>query len=191
MRAEHVGLVLAVLGMGCQPPRSAWTPGKSSAAIEASDLTARWEAERASTAPVELEATITSLDSDAPLASVRGRVDSHGAMVFETSEADAPTQARLSVRVEPRKQGGYALGVDWDERSAEGRAVSWSPSLVLDRGASSTAEIAWADGGGRRLSLRLHDPAAAPPAAPQVPAQAPAVAEVEASPSVSTATPSP
>lgn len=66
MRAEHVGVLMSVLVMGCQPPRSAWTPGKSSAAIESSDLTSRWELERAAAAPVELEATITAIDSDVP-----------------------------------------------------------------------------------------------------------------------------
>lgn len=191
MRAEHVGMLLSLCVVGCQPPRSAWTPGKSSAAIESSDLTSRWEMERAAAAPVELEATITAIDSDVPLASVRGRVDSHGAMVFETSEQDAPTQARLSVRVEPRKQGGYALGVDWDERSAEGRTVTWSPNLVLERGASSTAEIAWADGGGRRLSLRIHEAAAAPSTPTQAPAQAPTVAELEAASTATTSLPVP
>ncbi|MBK6512978.1 MAG: hypothetical protein IPG04_02380 [Polyangiaceae bacterium] len=90
------------------------------------------------------------------------------------------------MHVEPRKDGGYALGVSWDERAPEGRVVSWHPNLVLERGAATTAEIAWADGDGRRLSLRIVDPAAEQTA--PVAAVEPAGAAVEASAPVASST---
>lgn len=157
-------LALCWLGLGCSPAAQTWVPGKTEAPPQTSDLTARWERARELARPLEIEARITRLDSDAPLASLRGRLDTRGAMVFETSERDQPSSARLSVQVEPRKEGGYALGVSWDERAVEGRVVSWHPSLVLERGAETSAEIAWADGDGRRLSLRIVEPASGEPA---------------------------
>jgi hypothetical protein len=179
-------LGLCVFGVGCQPAKQAWVPGKTDAPVQSSDLTAQWERSRELGLPLEIEARVTRLGSDEALASLRGKLDTRGAMVFETSERDQPSLARLSVHVEPRKDGGYALGVSWDERAPEGRVVSWHPNLVLERGAATTAEIAWADGDGRRLSLRIVDPAAEQTA--PVAAVEPAGAAVEASAPVAAST---
>lgn len=121
---------------------------------------------------VGVEASVTRIGTGEVIAVSRGRMRADGVFSFETNKGGDAASSRFTVHVEPEPNKSFTAIVQWKETTGDGREVNWSPSLALADGAESVSEIAWADGDGRRLSLKLtRDPvpaalASAAPAAP-------------------------
>jgi hypothetical protein len=143
----------------CQPPRPAWEPGHASTPDRARE-SGRTSRER----PVEakqqaevvgVEASITRIGTGEVIAVSRGRMRADGVFSFETNKGGDAAGSRFTVHVEPERNATFTANVQWNETTADGREVRWSPNLALTDGAESVSEIAWADGDGRRLTLKL------------------------------------
>ncbi len=172
----------------CQPPRPAWEPGHASIPDRAAEP-GRGKRERPAQAKTQaevvgVEASVTRIGTGEVIAVSRGRMRADGVFSFETNKGGETAGSRFTVHVEPEGNATFTANVQWNETTADGREVRWSPNLALTDGAETISEIAWADGDGRRLTLKLtRDPlpaalasAAAVPGAPQpAPQQEPAV----------------
>jgi hypothetical protein len=157
LRFSLVALTLPLAA--CQPSRPAWEPGHASAPDRSSD-SGRTRGDRPTQVKeqaevVGVEASITRIGTGEVLAMSRGRMRADGVFKFETAKDGETGNARFTVHVEPERNATFTASVQWDETTSEGREVRWSPSLALTDGAESVSEIAWADGDGRRLSLKL------------------------------------
>ena len=92
--------------------------------------------------------------SDALLMSGRTDVDvRHGARV-EASAAHTSAGERLDLMAKPRDDGRVLVEVDYQETSAEGARLHWSPAVRLTRGAAARAEVA-GSGWGRIIELTV------------------------------------
>lgn len=152
-----LGLVSTIPLAGCQAskggPALAAMPGKTAPA----ELGGRAEGpRRREPERVSLDLRVTKLGGGEALAVTRGDIETDNVVVFNTHRpGEGGGEAKLSVEVDPRAKGTYAVTMRWDETTAEGRTVSWAPVLVVAEGAEATAEIAWADGEGRRIVMKL------------------------------------
>jgi hypothetical protein len=144
-----------------QPNETAITPGKTNAAELAAikQPERRRESER-----VSVEARVTKLGGGEAVAVTRGEIETERTAVFETKKAGEPGESRLTLEVQPRGKGVYAVRLDWQETTNEGRSITFSPTLAVVEGEEGSAEIAWSDGDGRRISLKLEKPVAVAPA---------------------------
>jgi len=104
---------------------------------------------------IGIEASITRLGSGEVLAVSRGRMRADGTFSFSTSKDGEPGGAVFKLHLQPQEETAFTASVQWDETTAEGRVVKWSPTMAVADGAEAVNEIAWADGDGRRLSLKL------------------------------------
>jgi hypothetical protein len=140
-----------------QPSQAAITPGKTNAAELAAikQPERRRESER-----VAVEVRVTKLGGGEAVAVTRGEIETDRAHVFETKKSGEPGESRMSLSVEARGKGVYAVGLDWRETTNEGRSITFSPTLAVVEGEEASAEIAWSDGDGRRISLKLTKPVA-------------------------------
>lgn len=168
-------LCFALPVAACQPPRPAWEPGHASVPDRASEPgrgRERPAQPKALAEVVGVEASVTRIGTGEVIASSRGRMRADGVFSFETNKDGEAAGSRFTVHVEPEANKSFTAMVQWKETTSDGREVNWSPNLALADGAESVSEIAWADGDGRRLSLKLtRDPvppalaSAAPPTA--------------------------
>jgi hypothetical protein len=169
-------LCLALPLAACQPPRSGWEPGHASVPDRTSEPGRSRRERPAETKElaevVGVEASVTRIGTGEVIAVSRGRMRADGVFSFETNKDGDPATSRFTVHVEPEPNKSFTANVQWKETTSDGREVSWSPNLALADGTESISEIAWADGDGRRLTLKLtRDPvpaalASAAPAAP-------------------------
>jgi hypothetical protein len=137
----------ATLGLaGCAS--SAAPPTTPSEAVAAPVRTAHDET-------VHVAVTLYDLVTEATLASTELAVEPLRPVGFETFLRGSDAVSKLRLRVEPHGEKDYAVSVDWDEVTAEGRHVRWAPTLAIASGATGTAEVVWAAGEGRRIQLRL------------------------------------
>lgn len=104
---------------------------------------------------VHVAVTLYDRATKASLASTELAVEPLRPVGFETFVRGSEAVSKLRLRVEPHGEKDYAVSVDWDEVTAEGRHVRWAPTLAITPGATGTAEVAWAEGQGRRIELRL------------------------------------
>jgi uncharacterized lipoprotein YajG len=104
---------------------------------------------------VHVVVTLYDLATKATLASTELAVEPLRPVAFQTSQRGSDAVSKLGLRVEPHGELAYAVSVDWDEVTAEGRHVRWAPTLAIAPGATGTAEVVWAAGEGRRIQLRL------------------------------------
>lgn len=192
-RSIAMALFLAAPLGGCaQLSNAAWrapTPGVSDARPSGA------EAARKPAEATPLVARIVGRSDGSTIVTARGRLEPHRTLLFETSAAEAPHHAgaceapatsgggppqrgasQLKLHVEPRDETSYTVEVAWEETTPSGRFVRWSPSLVVAKDEATEAEIAWADGDGRRLVLALGE------ATTKVAAEGPAVAGPDPSP---------
>ena len=151
----------------CQPSRPAWEPGHASVPDRTADASGgrreRGEPPRDQAEVVGVEASVTRIGTGEVIAVSRGRMRADGVFSFETNKDGEGGGSRFTVHVEPEANKTFTATVQWNETTAEGREVRWSPNLALTDGTESVSEIAWADGDGRRLSLKISRDA--PPAA--------------------------
>ena len=188
-RSIAMALFLAAPLAGCAPLSGAsWQaapPGVSDAHPAAASKPAE---------PTTVVARIVGRVDGSTIATARGRLEPHRTLVFETSAAEAPCASgaceapaspgapsqrasQLKLHVEPRDETSYTVEVAWEETTPSGRFVRWSPSLVVAKDQRAEAEIAWADGDGRRLVLALGEAsereasAATPVAGPVLPSE--------------------
>lgn len=104
---------------------------------------------------VHVAVTLYDLATKATLASTELAVEPLRPVAFQTSQRGSEAVSKLGLRVEPHGELAYAVAVDWDEVTPEGRHVRWAPTLAIAPGAKGEAEVVWAEGQGRRIELRL------------------------------------
>jgi hypothetical protein len=147
---------LALPLVACQAPPPSWVPGHAGVPDLSKSAPEKKSAEENRQAEViGIEASITRLGSGEVLAVSRGRMRADGTFSFSTSKDGEPGGAVFKVHVQPQEESAFTASVQWDETTAEGRVVKWSPTMAVADGAEAVNEIAWADGDGRRLSLKL------------------------------------
>ena len=152
-----LGVVSSLPLAGCQVskggPAANTLPGKSAPAEIATGPAPQ---KRREPQRVSLDVRVTKLGGGEALAVTRGDIETDNTVVFNTHRpGEGGSEAKLSVEVDPRAKGTYAVTMRWDETTAEGRTVSWAPVLAVAEGAEATAEISWAEGEGRRVFLKL------------------------------------
>lgn len=154
-----IGSVVPLTACQATPPsQAAIKPGKTNAA----ELAAIKQPERRrETERVAVEARVTKLGGGEAVAVTRGELETERTAVFETKKSGEPGESRLTLEVQPRGKGVYAVRLDWRETTNEGRSITFSPTLAVVEGEEGSAEIAWSDGDGRRISLKLTKPSAA------------------------------
>lgn len=153
-----VGLLSLIPLSGCQVAKGAVTPvekpGKTSEVERAKGREAEGQRRRAPE-QVAVDVRVTKLGDGEALAVSRGDIETDNPVIFHTNRSGEVGEAKLSLEVEPRGRGTYAVAMRWDETTTDGRSVSWSPTLAVTEDAESQAEIAWSDGDGRRITLKV------------------------------------
>jgi hypothetical protein len=104
---------------------------------------------------VTLRVALRDLATRGALASTELAVEPLRSVGFRTFERGSDANAELRLRVEPHGERAYAVEVEWNEVTAEGRHVRWAPTVAVTPGAAGTARIAWAEGQGRQLELAI------------------------------------
>ena len=92
-------------------------------------------------------------DGDGVLLGGRTVVDVHHEHAIEQT-AQSPRVIELRMHARPRDDGTLFVDVDYKERSADGIQIEWSPTLLVARGAPTTADVSGA-GWGRSLRLTV------------------------------------
>jgi hypothetical protein len=158
------GLALA----GCQTAMgSAAAPGKTPSA----ELAKQREMEMPRRERVAIEVKVARLGGAEALAVTRGDIETDRPFEFRTHRQGEIGDAELGVEVVARSEAFYAVKLKWSETTPDGRSVRWSPTLAVQEAVESQAEIAWTDGDGRRITVKLTRPGSPPASAPaQVPA---------------------
>jgi hypothetical protein len=153
---------LVALSTGC----ASTTPGDVRCA--ASNARATSAGVGVTRAPVEsahrLLVTIRKSAGGEALASTSATLADGRDVELRTSNAMDHGEARLVVGVEhrgPDARGPYLVRVEWEESSADGRKLRWSPTVAMREGAQSSATVELGGGDGRRLDVTL-DPEAPP-----------------------------
>jgi hypothetical protein len=159
MRGTIAACVLSLIPLaGCQVAKGAGPPlavaGKTAAAERAQTNGAEGGRRRAPE-QVTVDLRVTRIGGGEALAVTRGDIETDTPVIFHTNRSGEPGEAKLSLEVEPRGRGVYAVAMRWDETTADGRSISWAPTLAVSDEAESQAEIAWSDGDGRRVTLKL------------------------------------
>jgi hypothetical protein len=147
--AMCVGGFAALLLAGCAQC-SAAAPAAPKEAVAAPKRVAHDET-------VHVAVTLYDLASKATLASTELALEPLRPVGFETFQRGSDAASKLRLRVEPHGEKSYAVAVDWDEVTPEGRHVRWAPTLAIAPGAKGEAEVVWAEGQGRRIELRLQN----------------------------------
>jgi hypothetical protein len=187
MRAAALLAVSAISLAGCQVARGPApnAPGKTSAA-ELAQNRKKEPAPRRQAEQIAVDVRVMKLAGGEAVAVTRGELDTDRSMKFETKQSGQVGEAHMTLHVEPRGKGVYAVELDWRETTPEGRVVAWSPTLAVTEGEEATAEIAWSEGDGRRIVLKLTKPEPTEPTMPSTyagtlssprPAAEPAAAE--------------
>lgn len=153
-----VGLLSLIPLSGCQVARGAMAPVEMTGKTPEVERARGREAEpqrRRAPEQVAIEVRVTKLGGGEALAVSRGDIETDNPVIFQTNRSGEVGEAKLSLEVEPRGKGVYAVAMRWDETTAEGRSVSWAPTLAVSEDTESQAEIAWSDGDGRRVTLKV------------------------------------
>ncbi len=158
MRIALVASGIAALSLtGCQVAKGpeVISPGKTPSAELAKQRSAERPHRRER---VTVEVKVTRLGAGDAIAASRGEIETDRPARFETERAGEVGQTNLELEVEPRGKGTYAVSFQWFETTADGRRVKWAPTLAVSEGVESHAEIAWAEGDGRRITVKLTRP---------------------------------
>jgi hypothetical protein len=91
---------------------------------------------------------------DAVMMSGRTDVDARHSARVEASAAHSAAGERLDLVARPREDGSVLVEVDYQETSAEGARLHWSPAVRLTRGAAARAEVG-GSGWGRVIELTV------------------------------------